>query len=183
MRRRHPRHELIREELQRAAVEPQPLEACARERHVESPIRSAHVGTRDRAAHLAEPAPPRSGVLDRQEQEGRRPQVAVAPGDEPLDVVEVERSQRLHPGSLVFPAQVALEAGADPLVLLDVDRRQPAVGGIPDPGRHLMQAQVVLEGKLVLGAAEHEPPRLRVADAVEKTRLRPQATLSMKSSM
>ena len=105
---RHPGDELVRELRQGLCGQPQPPEPGARERDVDRVLRAAVLRVRDRAARLAEPAPRGGRVLDRQQQERRRLQVAVAAGEEPLDVAELElHSDCTHSRSSGSPCRPA----------------------------------------------------------------------------
>ena len=71
--------------------QPEPREPGAREGEVERALARPGLRARDRAGRVAQPAPGGGRVLDAEQQEGGRPQVAVPAREEPLDVREVER--------------------------------------------------------------------------------------------
>ena len=88
MRSRHPGDELVRERAQLAGGQAEPLEPEAREGDVERPVGAPVRRVRHR--QLAERAARCGGVLDLQQEERGRLQVAVAAGEQPLDVAELE---------------------------------------------------------------------------------------------
>ena len=104
-----------------------------------------------------------AGVVDLQQHVAGGLQIGIAAGDQPLDVVEVQVGHRLlasespQPGARRGVVHGAVQSGANLGVVVDVQRRQALVRGVPERGDQLVHQVEVFEDLLVVGAVQDQP--------------------------